>query len=148
METRSSILWMTNQMSPKRRNCVLRHYKLKSDTRWNFTALGQFVAILTGTGWYWVSISRYLVLQGQYKAFMPVYIEKGGEFVGFHRCVIDRQTIKYIGLISLFCLNFKLSRAIWESALGLPYQIWNINHKLLNYQKSPCVQLSSGKVIS
>ena len=86
---------------------MLRHYKLKSDTRWNFTALGQFVAILTGTGWYWVSISRYLVLQGQYKAFMPVYIEKGGEFVGFHRCVKDRQTIKYIGLISLFCLNLK-----------------------------------------
>ena len=65
----------------------LKGWWIISDTGWCVMVLGQYMAILVGTWWYWVSISWYcLVLsgtQGQHGAFMPVYFKQSG---GLVRC--------------------------------------------------------------
>ena len=44
------------------------------------------------------------MVQGQYRAFIPVYIEESGDLVGCHRCVkhTDNKILGYSA-----CLRFK-----------------------------------------
>ena len=49
--------------------------------------------------WYCVSISWYCLVQGQKKAFMPIYIENVEIWSGVTDVFTDRQ--QYIGLLSL-----------------------------------------------
>ena len=44
--------------------------------------VGRYMAILAGTWRYWVSISFYCFVQGQFRAITPVYIEKVEVWLG------------------------------------------------------------------
>ena len=62
---------------------------------------------LVGTAWH-------LVVQGQYKDFMPVYIENSGDLVGCYRwfnSLTDRKLKIYRATQLVLSLKFKLNHA-------------------------------------
>ena len=84
--TRTSILCLTHQKSGKKRNYPV----IPVGTLWYCVSLWRYWLVLGSAAWY-------LVVQGQYRAFMPVSIGKWrfGRVLPMCYSLTGRQTTKY-----------------------------------------------------
>ena len=68
------------QTTPSWLDCAIR-----GDEAVFWVSMGQQWLVLGGTGLVWGVTCQFLIVLGQQRAFMPLYSEKGGDLVRWHR---------------------------------------------------------------